>query len=68
MKIKLITAVCMMVSILVSKDALAQVPHVSLYAHGLYATALDKSSQNFSVFWIISVAASHMPLHWCGQG
>src|SRR5436190_394841 len=47
MKLKSITAVCMMVGIFVSKNSQAQVPHISLYAHGLYATALDKSSQNF---------------------
>src|ERR1043165_3812649 len=49
MKMRTITAACIMAAILFSTEAQAksQFPHVSLYVHALYASALDKSSQNF---------------------
>ena len=48
MKIKTMTAACMLAGVLFSQQTSAQseFPHASLYAHALYASALDKSSQH----------------------
>jgi len=47
MKIKTMIIPCTLAAIIFSKQASAQnqFPHVSLFAHALYANALDKSSQ-----------------------
>ena len=47
MKSKFVAAALVITGIFASVRSQAQLPHVSLYVHALYASALDKSSQNF---------------------
>jgi hypothetical protein len=47
MKSKFVAAALLITGIFSGSGSQAQLPHASLYVHALYASALDKSSQNF---------------------